>query len=947
MTDFAELTLAANTTGLKKGRDELGRLTRAGADTERKVTRSTANIDRGFDKMGKSSTKAIVAVTGKLIALGAASLSVGQAARIISEFEASMSKVAAITGATESDLAKLRDTAKSLGASTEFSAGQAADALGFLGMAGFSAAEGIAAIPAVLDLATASGLGLASSADIASNVLSGFGLAAKDAAQVADVLAAASSSANTNVGQLGSAMSTVAPIAASLGIDLETTAAAIGVMSDAGIQGERAGTALRGVLASLAGPTDAARAALSSYNLSAQQVDPTTRSLADIMATLGERGLSTADAMEIFGREAASGALVLVEGASRMREFSRELRDADGAASDMAGTMRDNLRGDFNSVKSAVEGLIIALGDAGLTAIMRAVVQGATALVRVTTQIVEGMSLAASTVGDFLRMLTGFEGSQDAIQRAIDNSTLAMGDQITQVQLLSRAQGDANVISLDAARVKLAHAKSERELLAVQRERARESFFEDQGLSELLLEANRRQAELEEILSVKARAKEQGIDLPGLTQDTASWNAEIENAERLLGQTLSQIGAIRQAARDQPFLNPEDAERMAELERLAEQLGLAIDESKDGVVNLNGEVVTGIDLTDRLAGSAKKLADGINRAAQNAINFVSNLGQASLAGLRAEVSALSGGLPSSEVAASRREAEIRANPDFQRAIQGPEGLRQQALDGLRKEVELERERVKLTERRSDMLTKLNASGGSGAASVERLSEAARQAKQIMGQVVQESVTYADVVNELTTALNSGKITQDEFNSAVDKAADHFDKAGKGAKRAQEDFKDFARSALTDINSIGDALEQLGNRILSRGLDGILDGVFSDGGSGGGFFKSIGKLFSFDGGGFTGAGSRSGGVDGRGGFPAILHPNETVVDHTRGNAATGGANIEFKVINNAKNTEVRQRKETGPDGRQVLIAEINEAASSGELDQGFGSRFGAQPQKVRR
>lgn len=409
MTDFARLVLTSDTTGLKKGRDELGRFTKAGADTEKRVTGATRRMSAGFGAVASAARQMVVGL-GAVFAGGAI-------VNEISTFETAMSAVGAITRATEEELGQLRNTARTLGETTEFSAAQAADGLRFLGMAGFTAAEGMQAIPAVLDLATASSLGLAQSADIASNVLSGFGMQAGQAGNVADVLAAASSRANTSVTQLGGAMSTAAPIAASLGIDLETTAAAIGVMSDAGIQGERAGTAMRGVLASLAGPTKQARAALAAYGLTAAEVNPETNALADVFALLRRRGLSTADAMTIFGREAASGALVLVEGSERLREFSTELGAVDGAVAEMAGVMRDNLGGDIKGLQSALSGLILTLGDAGLTAILRAVTTA-------FTQVARGISAFIGGVSDIVNAAAGFDVVSDAADLLRENTDL-------------------------------------------------------------------------------------------------------------------------------------------------------------------------------------------------------------------------------------------------------------------------------------------------------------------------------------------------------------------------------------------------------------------------------------------------------------------------------------------------------------------------------------------
>jgi TP901 family phage tail tape measure protein len=392
MTDIATIGIKADTTDLKRARDEFGRFIKGGEAveravppafrrTEQKVSKSSKLMTKGMRSVQDSARKMAFAVIG---AFGAQAVISG-----IATFDSSMSRAAAITRATDGDLRRLRDTAVQMGATTEFSAAQAADGLSFLGMAGFSAAESVAALPPVLDLATASGMGLAEAADTASNIMSAFGIEAAKAAGVTDILAAASTRANTNVAQLGQAISTAGPIAATLGIALEDTAAAIGVMSDAGIQGERAGTALRGVLAALAGPTTQAQQALAAYGLTAADVDPATRSLADIMQTLRDAGLSTADAMEIFGREAASGALVMIDAAPRLREFGAELRNVDGAAAQMASTMRDNLRGDLQGLSSAVSTLIIAMGDAGLTSVLRATVQGLTDLTRIIAGNVE------------------------------------------------------------------------------------------------------------------------------------------------------------------------------------------------------------------------------------------------------------------------------------------------------------------------------------------------------------------------------------------------------------------------------------------------------------------------------------------------------------------------------------------------------------------------------
>ena len=376
---------------------------------------------------------------------------------------------------------------------------------------------------------------MAQAADTASNVMAGFGITATDAASVTDVLAAASSSANTSLSQLGGAMSTVAPIASALNIGLADTAAAIGVLSDAGIQAERAGTAMRGVLASLAGPTKQAEDVFKSLGLTLQDVDPAANSLSEVMGKLGAAGLSTADAMTVFGREAASGALVLIDGAKKLGEFGQELRNVNGAAGKMAAALRDNLGGDIDGLQSAVSGLMLALGDAGLTAVMRTVVKVATGLTRAFTSLLQAASDAASFIADITVNMLGFQSTQDIARVAIDNGTLAMGDQIEQIQILTRSTKEGSIISEEAARVRLAEAQSLIQVLDATRQLNLEQFNRDSGLNQALIDVQRLTDQVEQFRSVKARAAEQGINLPGITEDTQSWNAEIENARTATG----------------------------------------------------------------------------------------------------------------------------------------------------------------------------------------------------------------------------------------------------------------------------------------------------------------------------------------------------------------------------------------------------------------------------
>jgi len=186
-------------------------------------------------------------------------------------------------------------------------------------------------------------MGLGNAADISSNIMSAFGIAATDAASVADVLAAASSRSNTDVEQLGTAMSFVGPVASALEIEMSDAAAAIGVLSDAGIQGSSAGTGLRRVLSSLANPTGEAKTALEGLGLELERLNPQTNDITEIVQRLSNAGLSAADALTIFGDRGGPAILALTSQTGRLRELTGALTDVEGESARMADTMRDNL----------------------------------------------------------------------------------------------------------------------------------------------------------------------------------------------------------------------------------------------------------------------------------------------------------------------------------------------------------------------------------------------------------------------------------------------------------------------------------------------------------------------------------------------------------------------------------------------------------------------------
>ncbi len=362
----------------------------------RRLKRSIADTGQELNRFAGVSRRAAAGIKG---AFAGIVVGVGVAAAVratvteIAGLEKTLSGVKAVTRATDGQMRDLTKTARSLGATTIFSAKEAAEGMEFLGRAGFETNAIIDAMPGLLDLAAAGALELGDAADIASNVLSGFGLQAKEINEVSDVLALTAASANTSVQQLGEAMSYVAPVAAAFGKTVEETSAAMGILSNAGIQASSAGTGLRGVMSKLASPAKAARDALASLGITVKDVNPQTKSLVEITNTFADAGLDAARAMEIFGERAGPAMLALVSQRGDLAELTQELKNADGAAERMAKTMADNLAGDAKALGSAVAELAQQLGDAGLTSVLRDATQGLTEFARELSGLMSGPSL--------------------------------------------------------------------------------------------------------------------------------------------------------------------------------------------------------------------------------------------------------------------------------------------------------------------------------------------------------------------------------------------------------------------------------------------------------------------------------------------------------------------------------------------------------------------------
>ena len=320
-------------------------------------------------------------VTLPIVGVGAA------AVKTATDFEAGMSEVKAISGATGSELDDLRNKAIEMGAKTKFSASDSAEAFKYMAMAGWDASQMMDGIAGIMDLAAASGEDLATTSDIVTDALTAFGLQASDSAHFADVLAQASSKSNTNVGLMGETFKYVAPIAGALGYSIEDTAVAIGLMANSGIKGSQAGTALRSTITRLAKPVGEAEKAVNDLKISITNADGTMKPLGQTMVELREKfaGLTEEQkaqyAAMLAGQEGMSGLLAIVNASDEdFQKLTDEINNANGAAQDMAGTMMDNTKGAIEQLKGALESAGILIGEQ-LTPYIRKLAEWITKLV--------------------------------------------------------------------------------------------------------------------------------------------------------------------------------------------------------------------------------------------------------------------------------------------------------------------------------------------------------------------------------------------------------------------------------------------------------------------------------------------------------------------------------------------------------------------------------------
>lgn len=663
------------------------------------------HLKRAGERMQAVGRSMTVGVTAPIAAFGALTL------KASGDFEAAMNRVAAVSGASADELQALRATAQEMGATTQFSASEAADAMGFLAMAGFSANQTMEALPGTLQLAAAAGMDLASSADIVSNVLSGYGMKVDQLGRVNDVLVKAFTSSNTNLQQLGEAMKYAGPVASAAGVSFEEAAAALGLMGNAGIQASMAGTSLRGAISRILAPTKAMSDAMAEAGLKFTDAAGRILPLDQIVQQLEPHAEDAGLFMTLFGQRAGPALAAMVsQGSAALQDLTKKLLESGGTAQRIGEVQMQGLNGALQTLRSAFEGVQIAIGESGLLDLAEDLVRkvadilssiseaspevlrfgtifaglaaaigpalialgfAATAIAAIGLPVtaviagVLGLSAALAGLATYL-----FSGADEAskLGQASDEVTKALGDEIRQTQILKQELGQSTSMSVAAARQKLQEA-------VARNENVKAIIAEQRALA---LGSDRYAALTSEIRDAQNQVNATGF--PTIDAATRQNADAFEAAQQRLASLLIERQKLLES-------DEEVSQQLRDTEANIDKLTAALAAAEGGVVNFGEAVAAPIEPGERLdevigkIGSSAKKAGGETEEAVDSIRssyegLISSLDPVTGATLRyAEAqetinAALKAGIITSEEAAraselarQRREEEMRGTAE--------------------------------------------------------------------------------------------------------------------------------------------------------------------------------------------------------------------------------------------------------------------------------------------
>jgi len=823
---MATLPLAIDARKMRQGSREATRSLESVRKGSKEAVTGLRGVDRKMDQTGRTAATLKRAFVG-LFAGISATVVLQKTISVFGDFEFTMQTVRGVTQATDEQFQRLEETARSLGATTRFSANQSGEALLFLSRAGFDVDEAISALPATLNLAAAGNIDLGRAADFASNILSQFGLQAEETVRVADVLVAVSNRANTDITQLAEAMKFAGPVAGSLGKSVEETAAAIGVLGDSGIQASLAGTNLRGIFAGLLGPTSQALDVFDELNLELEDVDPAVNSLVEIFRRFREANLSASQAVEIFGRRNASAALILTQNVERLEELTEEADNAEDASQNMADTMNDSLNASLLGLTSALQEAMLATGDAGLASAFRDLVTTATGVVRTLAGMGDSVEQNKFLIEALARATIALSAGISAILilRAASwfiGLTAAIQSTTTAVQALRVALLKNPITAIGVAVAALATAfvdfSSDTDRLTSSLERAKEQGRELAATLDRLREATQKtiragvvgdeekeisaraaaiQALEDQIDSLVAKQEELGTD-----RELVRLNRDFENEDlssrSSLGRTEQQL--VRLLGEDAKFLDDLLNSLGTEVSFLGDSR-VAFIQTSEAVEALQSRLeelrkvqaasVTSFRVNEE---AARKEARGVELLNDELDKLVSKRGE-----LLRELEV--GGFTEEE---RQRQASLRRIRSAAERANLPESEINLLLEGAREELdqlqELERQIKEVTEAR----------------------EAETRAMEEQREARREAITDLDeMVDSLQRENALLKIDEDQ-RDRVSRKLEAQALATVALQGATEEQAETIRVTLTEINRLIDA-----NDALERSQRGVTDAVRDD------------------------------------------------------------------------------------------------------------------------
>jgi TP901 family phage tail tape measure protein len=607
-------------------------------------------------------------VTLPILGLGTAAI------KTAADFEQSMLSVQAISGATGRQLEELSAAARKFGATTQFSASEAASAMEFLAMAGFDVNKIMSAMPSVLSLAAASNVDLGASADIVTNIMSGFNLTSEELSRTVDVLTKQFTSSNTDLRQLGSAFRFVGPVAQAFNVSIEQTSAALGILSDAGIQGSAAGTGLRRVLSTLAESAE-------KLGIETLTAEGNMRPLDKIIGDLEVKGLSAADSMAIFGERGGPALQVLLSrGSAALAEMTASLQNVDGLAASIAETRMQGLNGQLRQLKSVAQEFAITIGN-DLAPMIKDIVSKLTDFTRSLTELdakQRGVILTVAGVAAAIGPLIFLVGKSIAIFTALKAAVIALNVAMAANPVLAIVAGLSALVAVSAIVI------SSTGLLRDANKRYADQLREaTDAVKELSLEEQKRARAA--LIQEQVRLQEQ---LTTATEEARkaqeAWEASRAGASSGASWTGSRGGAYGLAG-------VQERARLAsvEVDKLSQRsgiLGSAIDELNASIGELEAFEAREKALIDQ--------AEADRQAAAAAAAYAQELANRQIA-----TEALT------QAEEERTESQLENEAELFKALTKKEEFRDRAAEGyerkLAREAEAEAERVKLAQEAAD------------------------------------------------------------------------------------------------------------------------------------------------------------------------------------------------------------------------------------------------------